>query len=187
MSKIKTSEYLKVDIDNADAFKLTSNKLVFSPNNDFLSTGFRSTGQNAITVINDPNDYKRYAFLTHFTCQLSVSSVDTFMYFEDVTVGGTLKINGFKCDYSIDIDDTESVYTSRVGTLLCAFRNEEGSELNVVDSYIVGDDALALSTIKFYAGWNGANIDLKADTSYVSTAPVFTGLFTVFTNPGLTI
>lgn len=183
MAKIKTSTSLNIDIDSTNALAIYSDRMFFDTNLNFASSGYNSSSAGSIRIINDPNTYRVNTSLTSFTNQIGAYSKDVIFNFADVVSGEILTIHGFKCDYSLSCYNSPN-YTTRVGTLLCAFNNDVGNtmSINVVDSHIVGDDTLSLSKAKFTAEWNSNSVDLKLDALDIGVAVTFAGSFTIFTN-----
>ena len=151
---------------------------------DFKATPYNTKFKSSIVPFSRANDYGQQAGITHWQFSISANTgpVDIYAFDTGLSVGTTLQMYGFKCDYSIMLFDGSNNRAARVGTLLGAWNNDTGGTPVLSDTYVDGDNSgLELGTVVFTLAWNGNDIVLRMDCTGVSSGDTyFNGVFTNF-------
>lgn len=151
---------------------------------NFAGNPYTSIFNSSYVPINRANDLGQHAGITHWQTSLPATTGATTIYAFDagMNAGTTLQMYGFKCDYSIMLNDGTNNAAARVGTLMGAWNNNTAATPALTDTFADGDvDLLELGTVIFTLIWTGNNIELQMDCTNVTSGDTyFNGIFTNF-------
>ena len=171
----------------------TNETLDVAVNKDFtLQNGIESTGKYGIRLINSQSlvSSKQFNVAMHpHSCLATNSTTTDICKFDaDINIIGNastnLRIDSFKCDYSLTLINGGNFEASRVGTLYSAW-DLDGNTYNPIlsDTSTNGDQTLGVLSLAAFTisiGLNG-EVVLSLDLSSVGYDVAFNGIFTVFT------
>ncbi len=171
-----------------DAYRVNHTSNINFASNRFQADQYKAS----IVIYNDPSTIKQFAGITNFTTtQVSNTGATTIFIFEaggGSGGGATLKVLGFKCDYSLALKDGSGFYSAtRIGTLQGVWDFDNTITPIIQDNFISGDTTYGeLGTAVFSLQWNGTDVELQLDTTSVNYETYFNGLFNIFSQTDVT-